>query len=757
MIVNKDFLNTQLPIILFLLMVGAVGIYLIFPFFFAQKPINPQEISIGIVGNRSSDLERLIKDFGFPYKVIPYARIMEHSFDRYTSLFFTAPDYPEKPLIIAPALKEKTERFLANKRGVFMEFSSFPGQENPEPKEAFRERLFVDNSSPLTRGIPYRTILEEHQAYYVPLSPQESAREVLTYGLIGGTYRAFFPIPKQYHYSPYTILSKKFPRWFEQRQGTHTWSGLSLSGYKGGRLVLAATSLSDFRSKRYKPQIVYEKLMANVIAYLNFLPTPETLHPVEIHTEPRNWANPKETVSLVVRAPADAQITSSLLAKPLKRGPDGYFRAVLKLPEGTHSIPVSVQRGKIQRSFQTEIEIRSQNAQYQKSIENNLRWLKGMLVETDGSGGIWEHLRGQIESDGSQKLAKSFTRTDCTFESALAFYLGGKFLKQPKYEDIGLNLVRKWLFNPENRFFNDQGVWSWYAGSTYGFYPDDFGWDVMMLLSFYRFTGDTEFLKKAIIATEQGGIKFMGFAHYDSPAILAYIYAYTATGEKSYLEKARQRFDSLLARDPMPIRNNYTSDMVSLLMPLPALIQYFPEYKKTARDIADKILRYQMPCGAIREIGNNRSMLKVSKNDGAIFHRDDEYITDQLYTNNFALFTFYNLYKVTGDDFYRNRFLKLADFLVRIQNRGKNPQLFGGWLRGFDIKYWEPYGSNVDSSYWGVYCMETGWTNAIINFTLNLYLNDIPFLPKPGELDQKIGQEVLLEVRRETPPPLSSY
>ena len=72
---------------------------------------------------------------------------------------------------------------------------------------------------------------------------------------------------------------------------------------------------------------------------------------------------------------------------------------------------------------------------------------------------------------------------------------------------------------------------------------------------------------------------------------------------------------------------------------------------------------------------------------------------------------------------------RIMDYLVRIQvEDAAKPKVDGGWVRGFDYTLWEYYGSNADES-WTAYCMETGWTNAIINMTLSLYLLDDVFCP----------------------------
>ena len=45
------------------------------------------------------------------------------------------------------------------------------------------------------------------------------------------------------------------------------------------------------------------------------------------------------------------------------------------------------------------------------------------------------------------------------------------------------------------------------------------------------------------------------------------------------------------------------------------------------------------------------------------------------------------------------------------------PQLDGAWFRAFDFKRWEHWGANADAG-WGVWCVETGWTQGWITTAL---------------------------------------
>lgn len=82
---------------------------------------------------------------------------------------------------------------------------------------------------------------------------------------------------------------------------------------------------------------------------------------------------------------------------------------------------------------------------------------------------------------------------------------------------------------------------------------------------------------------------------------------------------------------------------------------------------------------------------------------------DLFYTVNFALVGLREATAATGEPLYRNAEDKLVRFLCRVQvESDAQPQLDGGWFRGFDYRRWEYWGSDADIG-WSLYSMETGW------------------------------------------------
>lgn len=94
--------------------------------------------------------------------------------------------------------------------------------------------------------------------------------------------------------------------------------------------------------------------------------------------------------------------------------------------------------------------------------------------------------------------------------------------------------------------------------------------------------------------------------------------------------------------------------------------------------------------------------------------------TDLLYTVNFALVGLHEAAAATGESLYGDAESKLVEFLCRVQVKSETqPQLDGGWFRGFDYRRWDYWGSDADIG-WSVYSMETGWISGEILSVLAL-------------------------------------
>jgi len=154
-----------------------------------------------------------------------------------------------------------------------------------------------------------------------------------------------------------------------------------------------------------------------------------------------------------------------------------------------------------------------------------------------------------------------------------------------------------------------------------------------------------------------------------------------------------------------------------------------PEHRRWLCTCAEGLVGLQQPSGAIREeLGlPGKGMFappKVNRHYGAgespLIQQNGDTVSDLLYTTNFAFLGLHEAAAATGEPLYRDAEDKLARFLCRIQIRSDaHPEVDGGWFRGFDYRRWEYWASSSDAG-WGVWCIETGWTQGWITGVLAL-------------------------------------
>ena len=145
--------------------------------------------------------------------------------------------------------------------------------------------------------------------------------------------------------------------------------------------------------------------------------------------------------------------------------------------------------------------------------------------------------------------------------------------------------------------------------------------------------------------------------------------------------------------------------------------------------LVDDLLATQQPCGAIHETLGAQGLCDAcppasnaayGTAEAPLIAATGDPITDLLYGSNFALVSLQEAYAATLD--WTRIGLptaRLADFLTRAQLVSDAfPQLSGSWMRAFDTRWWEPWGSAADSG-WGPWAIETGWTTTWITAGLH--------------------------------------
>jgi hypothetical protein len=143
--------------------------------------------------------------------------------------------------------------------------------------------------------------------------------------------------------------------------------------------------------------------------------------------------------------------------------------------------------------------------------------------------------------------------------------------------------------------------------------------------------------------------------------------------------------------------------------------------------MAEALLALQDECGALREeigpaaqgqLRPPTSNERYGTSEAPLIQENGDPVCDLLYTSNFAFLGLHEAAAATGDPLYSDAEDKLADLLCRIQARSSvHPELDGGWMRAFDFRRWDYWASDSDHG-WGVWSIETGWTQAWITSVL---------------------------------------
>jgi hypothetical protein len=738
--------------------------------------VNRRNVSsvVAIVGDEHSDFESVLKEIGVDYDVLPIEELESGNLDRYGALVICAASYP-KPMHLSEPMLQKLRSFLDRGKNIYCEYSNFLDLDVGAPRVAGLERIIVRQYHYITQDLSLAGILEEHESMFLPVTAKGGV-ELLSYCTVVGTYRSLHGIPED------------------------SCPALLFLSVGKGKVIYVSSSFSRFKKRRYLLTKRWEALARRILLFL--LPDEQRKQAESRYidwdacTEPRRWVAIGEPVSLLIHAPRDIEVSAlSKSQGPLKltRVDAETYRKDMRFEKpGIETFIVEADNGVVKSRKAISIEISDRRQKYLETLKRNIRWFEssGVLPVADGSDGVMECVQSPIDVKGEQKVARVVVsvpnikgnRADCNFESAYAFYLYGKIIGDKHYKQVSLNILRR-LFNYQSLDEKNPTYGLWATRGNLEDFPilrqtpweDDISWITKMLLAFYDETGDTSCLKQGLLTSEvqmevgapisaaqiieNGRTPYYNrqnigsHPHAAGTVIAALLYAHGLTGDSKYLAKARLWADYMIETFPQ-IRSwviSRTCEASRYLLPISLLYYYTQEekYKRALFEVANNfLLNHQVACGAIQEWDNSRKELaKPGLGDVGVFHDNGEPISDQLYCTSFASMNLWIAYKATGEKIFLDRFLKLTDYLVRIQIESDYKVIDGGWMRAFDFEDWEYYGSNADT-WWGPYCMETGWSNSIIDIAIALFLLDDPFFPTEtkekarrtlGEIRSKLG------------------
>ncbi len=242
-------------------------------------------------------------------------------------------------------------------------------------------------------------------------------------------------------------------------------------------------------------------------------------------------------------------------------------------------------------------------------------------------------------------------------------------------------------------------------------------------------------------------------SHFEALLWACYLWAYDKTDYEPLLTRSRTAIGMMMTAykntmtgdldngvNEWRSTNGIQQDRAKMILPLAWLVRVDPTEEHIEwldLMISDLMAHQDEETGALREafaedgygIVDLPPFSSNSDYGGAeapLIQENGDPCSDSLYTSSFAMMGLNEAFAVMeslGNTDLASKFgnyaTKLSDYHVRIQQISDNYRYDGAWFRGFDYDKWEVYGSDGDAG-WGVWCIETGWSQAWISATLSL-------------------------------------
>lgn len=437
-------------------------------------------------------------------------------------------------------------------------------------------------------------------------------------------------------------------------------------------------------------------------------------------------------------------------SEPWSLRPEWLWNKVINILQEEYNLPVSTLPK--QTYFGTQ--------KIEDTVSNSVKWFlsSGIMADSSGNKGIYENIhsfRREITKD---------IRPDCNAQTALMFYLYGKFKGDKTWEKVSENIL-SFLFSSGFQDLKEGsptfGLWKWFqfpGEKPYQMFSDDNAWVALVLLYLYRKTGNEEYKRRglytanAMLNTQNSNglrvevlleneVSERGTAyysdseegnmnpHFQSIVHAAFLQAYLVTKDENYLNTALKGTLYLLDHpEKMEFMYSKTAGYSRFLLGLAQIYSLTKDarLKKGLYDVTNYLEGCMDHSGAVEE-SDNPSPNRYGKEDTGVFLYNGERIADQLYTNNFLAMNLWEAWCATGDEKIYNYHFKITEFLNNIQIHSDERLTDGGWMRSFHLASNEYFGNNGDTG-WGPYCIESGWTNAVITAGFLLRLTDSSLL-----------------------------
>lgn len=629
----------------------------------------------------TNDLVRVLEDNGIRFARVSAPIEAVAAAPAGSGVLILADGYPTNTTRVEPAVFEQA---AAKQLRLYLEYpASLPGLTVGEPRTHKKgpygsnlEREVIASDA-FGAGLRKDTIIMVHGCRYVPIAAPDPH---IVVAHVAGYNRAVFGLPEK----------DVWPILFE---------------HPDGNVLVATTKLSHFVTGRYAPTDAWGPVWRMILRWLE----------PDLNVPDLRWVpTVRPTYGRAERLPADAELAA------FARGVGWFGRSKLFIePSGKKGF----HEGYNSKDF-----------------------------FMDGSHGISEQVRG-----------------DCTGEVAMSLALGAALTGHEPWREIATNLLDLLYFesiagrgprlDPQHPAYGLIGGDLMVDSGVY--YGDDSArhllgtmaaaallktdrWNeraVMEMIADFRTTGPWGFRKARIDEPELVQLGWRHFweksdgrwggerlwPHYEAYLWATLLWLYDQTHFEPLLRRTEHGIRLMMQAFPDgwgSEANRHETERCRMLLPLAWLVRVedTPEHREWLRQIKNYVLAAQHASGAIRQrvIHETTANHQYGTGECALIQANGDPACDLLYAVNFAFIGLHEAAAATGDVDLALAADRLADFLVRIQIRSEaRPELDGAWYRGFDFEKWDYWGSDGDVG-WGVWCIETGWTQTWITTTFAL-------------------------------------
>ena len=497
-----------------------------------------------------------------------------------------------------------------------------------------------------------------------------------------------------------------------------------------GNVLIASTKLSQFISGRYAPYERWQTLWKSILSWVT-----------QSQVTPMEW-----TPSMNPHYGATEELADDAYSEAIRLNTQWYLNSgIMPNSDGTEGIYQCFGSGanfdiygdqKLNSYMRADCNGESagslalagavlNNEDYKNVAYNVMEWLLTSPMATGDRSDPESAQYGLLSWNTLDTGLESYYGDD-NAKAILGMILAASALREDKWDQRILEAI---LAN-----FRTAGVNGFRENKLFGSNLDTYGWE-----HYYN--------QETVVYA----------SHYQSLLWGCYLWAYDKTGYEPLLERSKTAISMMMAAYEKTMENEIDDgagewtwtnglqqERAKMILSLAWLVRIEPTEEHIGwlnTMITDLMAHQDEATGALREAigGEGQGIAKYGpftsndqygKHEAPVIQANGDPCTDALYTSSFAMMTLNEACSAMEEkgysqlaETYQNYRDTLSDYMVRIQQISGNNKYNGVWTRGFDYEKWEVYGSDGDAG-WGIWCTETGWTQAWISGTLSLMLLD---------------------------------